>query len=153
MKALDLAAHVINRSIDLGAPVTPLKLQNILYILEVKSLVYFGKSLIDENFKAWKYYGPLLQKVYDKYSYFVACDIKVRQEFKDELPSDQRNAIINTIDNMAYASFWDLHVFAMRPDTPWAKAYKEGSCEEISKQLMANYAKTLREEMNKEKEK
>lgn len=54
MRALDLAAHVINRCMDLGEPTTHFKLQKMLYILEVKSLVHSGKSLIDENFEAWE---------------------------------------------------------------------------------------------------
>ena len=100
MRALDLAAHVSNRCMDLGMPTTHFKLQKMLYILEVKSLVHFGKSLIDENFEAWEY-GPFLRSVYDKYSYMAACEIKVRQKTNHELPSDQRNAIINNIDDMA----------------------------------------------------
>jgi len=96
MRALDLAAHVANRCMDLGMPTTHFKLQKMLYILEVKSLIYSGKSLIDENFEAWEY-GPFLRSVYDKYSYMAACEIKVRQKTDRELPSDQRNTIINNI--------------------------------------------------------
>lgn len=64
MRALDLAAHVSNRCMDLDMPTTHFKLQKMLYILEVKSLIHFGKSLIDENFEAWEY-GPFLRSVYD----------------------------------------------------------------------------------------
>lgn len=71
MRATDLAAHVINRCMDLGEPTTHFKLQKMLYMLEVKSLVHSGKSLIDENFEAWQY-GPFLRSIYDKYSYMAA---------------------------------------------------------------------------------
>ena len=151
MKALDLAAHIINRSMDLGAPVTNLKLQKMLYVLEIKSLVHYGKSLIDENFEAQDY-GPFLKNVYDKYSYFAACDINVRQEVKEKLPGDQKNAILNDIDDMAHISGWDLVVLSMQPNTPWAKTFKENETREIPKQLMADYAKTIKDEMNKVKE-
>lgn len=81
MRALDLAAHVSNRCMDLGMPTTHFKLQKMLYILEVKSLIHSGKSLIDENFEAWEY-RPFLRSVYDKYSYMAACEIKCKAKDK-----------------------------------------------------------------------
>lgn len=149
MRALDLAAHVINRCMDLGEPTTHFKLQKMLYILEVKSLVHSGKSLIDENFEAWEY-GPFLRSVYNKYSYMAACEMLVRQKTDRELPSDQRNAIINNIDDMAGMNLWELAQISMEPNTPWAKVYKKGTQVQIPDQLMVSYAKELREAINKE---
>lgn len=149
MRALDLAAHVSNRCMDLGMPTTHFKLQKMLYILEVKSLIHSGKSLIDENFEAWEY-GPFLRSVYDKYSYMAACEIKVRQKTNRELPSDQRNAIINNIDELAKMNLWELAQISMESDTPWAKVYEKGSQVKIPNQLIVSYAKALREEIDKE---
>lgn len=149
MRALDLAAHVSNRCMDLGMPTTHFKLQKMLYILEVKSLIHSGKSLIDENFEAWEY-GPFLRSVYDKYSYMAACEIKVRQKTDRELPNDQRNAIINNIDDMAGMNLWELAQISMEADTPWAKVYKKDAQVKIPNQLMVSYANALRESINKE---
>ena len=149
MRALDLAAHVINRCMDLDMPTTHFKLQKMLYILEVKSLVHSGKSLIDENFEAWEY-GPFLKSVYDKYSYYAACEMKVRQKTDRELPSDQRNAIINNIDELAKMNLWELAQYSMEPNTPWAKVYEKDAQVKIPNQLMVSYAKALREEIDKE---
>lgn len=149
MRTLDLAAHVSNRCMDLGMPTTHFKLQKMLYILEVKSLVHSGKSLIDENFEAWEY-GPFLKSVYDKYSYMAACEMLVRQKTDRELPSDQRNAIINNIDELAKMNLWELAQYSMEPNTPWAKVYEKGSQVKIPNQLMVSYAKALREEIDKE---
>lgn len=149
MRAIDLAAHVINRCMDLGEPTTHFKLQKMLYLLEVKSLVHSGKSLIDENFEAWEY-GPFLRSVYNKYSYMAACEIKVRQKTDRELPSDQRNAIINNIDELAGMNLWELAQISMEADTPWAKVYEKDKEVKIPDQLMVSYAKTLREAISKE---
>lgn len=149
MRALDLAAHVINRCMDLGEPTTHFKLQKMLYILEVKSLVHSGKSLIDENFEAWDY-GPFLRSIYDKYSYMAACEINVRQKTNHELPSDQRNAIINNIDELAGMNLWELAQISMEPDTPWAKVYEKDKEVKIPNQLIVSYAKALRESISKE---
>lgn len=149
MRALDLAAHVANRCMDLDMPTTHFKLQKMLYILEVKSLIHSGKSLIDENFEAWEY-GPFLRSVYDKYSYMAACEIKVRQKTNKELPSDQRNAIINNIDELAGMNLWELAQISMEPNTPWAKVYEKDAQVKIPNQLMVSYARALRESISKE---
>ena len=146
---MDLAAHVINRCMDLGEPTTHFKLQKMLYILEVKSLIHSGKSLIDENFEAWDY-GPFLRSIYDKYSYMAACEMLVRQKTDRELPSDQRNTIINNIDELAKMNLWELAQYSMEPNTPWAKVYEKGSQVQIPNQLIVSYAKELRETINKE---
>ena len=149
MRALDLAAHVANRCMDLGMPTTHFKLQKMLYILEVKSLIHSGKSLIDENFEAWEY-GPFLRSVYDKYSYMAACEIKVRQKTDRELPSDQRNAIINNIDELTKMNLWELAQYSMEPNTPWAKVYEKDAQVKIPNQLMVSYAKELRKAISKD---
>lgn len=149
MRALDLAAHVSNRCMDLGMPTTHFKLQKMLYILEVKSLIHSGKSLIDENFEAWEY-GPFLRSVYNKYSYMAACEIKVRQKTDRELPNDQRNAIINNIDELAGMNLWELAQISMEPNTPWAKVYEKGTQVQIPNQLIVSYTNGLRETISKE---
>lgn len=149
MRALDLAAHVINRCMDLGMPTTHFKLQKMLYLLEVKSLIHSGKSLIDENFEAWDY-GPFLRSVYNKYSYMAACEMLVRQKTDRELPSDQRNAIINDIDELAKMNLWELAQYSMEPNTPWAKVYEKDAQVKIPNQLMVSYANALRESISKE---
>lgn len=114
MKALELAAHVINRSIDLDKPVTHFKLQKMLSLLEQNFMVNFGKRLIEEEFEVTEQ-GPMLRSVFNKYSYFAACDIQVRQNVSGKpLPKEYKNFILNTIDELANASAWDMHVFLVK---------------------------------------
>jgi len=114
MKALDLAAHVINRCMDLEKPVTHFKLQKILCLLDTNFMVNFGKRLIDDEFETTEQ-GPILRSVFDKYTYFAACDIKIRQNVSGKpLPKEYRNFILNTIDELANTSAWDMHVFLVK---------------------------------------
>ena len=80
----------------------------------------------------------------------AACEIKVRQKTDRELPSDQRNAIINNIDELAGMNLWELAQISMEADTPWAKVYKKDAQVKIPNQLIVSYAKALREEIDKE---
>ena len=145
MKALDLAAHVINRCIDLDMPVSNLKLQQMLYFLEINFIINSGASLIDEKFEAWQY-GPVLKSVYDKYSFFAASSIKVRQETQNDLPNEHKNSIINNIDHLAKIDAWLLVEYSHKPDTPWAKIYcnGEGNHQEIPTKLLIEYAQKIK---------
>ena len=80
----------------------------------------------------------------------AACEIKVRQKTDRELPSDQRNAIINNIDELAGMNLWELAQISMESDTPWAKVYKKGTQVQIPNQLIVSYANRLREAISKE---
>lgn len=45
-------------------PMSHLKLQKLLYLIEGYHLAYFTESLIDDKFQAWTH-GPVSRKVYD----------------------------------------------------------------------------------------
>ena len=45
-------------------PMSHLKLQKLLYLIEGYHLAYFTESLIDDEFQAWTH-GPVSRKVYD----------------------------------------------------------------------------------------
>ena len=80
----------------------------------------------------------------------AACEMLVRQKTDRELPSDQRNAIINNIDELAKMNLWELAQYSMEPNTPWAKVYEKDAQVKIPNQLIVSYAKELREAINKE---
>lgn len=68
------AAHVSNsilkRAFRDGVPVTPMKLQRILFFAAAEySKATSGEALFGELFQAWKY-GPVLPSVYDQFASF-----------------------------------------------------------------------------------
>ena len=126
MKVMDLAAHVINRCIDLDKPVSNLKLQKMLYFLDINFLINFDKKLIDEDFEAWQY-GPVQKEVYDKYSFFAASSIRIRQEPEND---------------------WTLVEYSHRDNTPWSKVYRNGAGnhQKIPNELLREYAQNIKNE-------
>lgn len=147
MKAMDLAAHVINRCIDLDMPVSNLKLQKMLYFLDINFLINFDKKLIDEDFEAWQY-GPVLKDVYDKYSFFAASSIRIRQKPENDLPEEYKNSIINNIDHLAKIDAWALVEYSHRDNTPWSKVYRNGAGnhQKIPNELLREYAQNIKNE-------
>lgn len=147
MKVMDLAAHVINRCIDLDKPVSNLKLQKMLYFLDINFLINFDKKLIDEDFEAWQY-GPVQKEVYDKYSFFAASSIRIRQEPENDLPEEYKNSIINNIDHLAKIDAWTLVEYSHRDNTPWSKVYRNGAGnhQKIPNELLREYAQNIKNE-------
>lgn len=60
-----------------GRPVSPMKLQKIVYFCHADFLVFTGKPLILQNFEAWEY-GPVVPCLYDEFKLFGANAIQAR---------------------------------------------------------------------------
>ena len=74
MKALNLAAYIVNLCIEESNPVSNLQLQKIMYITH---LYYFrnhkAKLITDLPFEAWKF-GAIIKQVYYKYFYIYVAN-------------------------------------------------------------------------------
>ncbi|CAM2735492.1 Panacea domain-containing protein [Fructilactobacillus fructivorans] len=68
-KAMNVADYVIKRSEKIGQPVSNLKLQKIMYFLNVIHLLKCAKRplITDSNFEKWMH-GPVIRSVYRDYS-------------------------------------------------------------------------------------
>lgn len=124
MKALDVAAYIINLCIDEGNPVSNLQLQKIMYFTNSFYLKNNGKQLItDEPFEAWQF-GPVIDNVYHKYSIYGGNPIINKQNYdiKTEIMADLRNVIIN----LSNVSSWSLVNLSHSKDGAWDKTYQNG---------------------------
>ena len=150
MKALDVAAHVINYCIEIGNPITNLKLQKILYFLDMTYLVNTRVKLIDDEFfEAWQY-GPVIQNVYDKYSSYAASPIETMQKFDEELPANYKVNILNKIARLSNTRVWDLVEISHKKGSPWDITYNNGLGNHniIENSLLEQYANSIREKAN-----
>ena len=74
-KAMDVADLIIELANEQGKPVSNLKLQKVMYFLNVQSLLEKGTPLItDYKFEKWDY-GPVIHSVYSEYSNNGATEI------------------------------------------------------------------------------
>lgn len=72
--AIDVASYIVNRSIDLNAPVSNLKLQKLLYYVQAAKLVKSGERMFKEDICAWKY-GPVVESVYHRFKMYANAQI------------------------------------------------------------------------------
>ncbi|MCZ6161977.1 Panacea domain-containing protein [Campylobacter ureolyticus] len=130
MKAQDLAVYIINRAIEFGNPVSNLKLQKILYfvnLLYLKKNKRFLISDIRENpFEAWQF-GPVIENIYYKFSNYGGLSINLLQP-EPQLLMDKNNK--NTLDENIFKlisiSPWTLVEWSHIKDGAWDKTYNKG---------------------------
>ena len=64
--AIQVANYFISRSLGEGVPLTPLKLQKLVYFAHGWCLVAYNKPLIDEYVQAWRF-GPVISSLYHQF--------------------------------------------------------------------------------------
>lgn len=87
--ALDIANYIIEFSKKIGAPVSNLKLQKLLYYVQAAFLVECNKKCFREKILAWNY-GPVVKEVYDYYKGYGRENILSNTQYS-ELKFDFRN--------------------------------------------------------------
>lgn len=67
--SLAVANFFIEKARADGAPLSPMKLQKLVYYAEGWNLAYTGESLIDETIQAWQY-GPVIPSLYHEFKHY-----------------------------------------------------------------------------------
>ena len=135
-------------------PMSHLKLQKLLYLIEGYHLAYFTESLIDDEFQAWTH-GPVSRKVYDSlkdksrlyadvgYEPVSDSDPDPAILMQSLLTQDQIDLVNEVLDLYDKESGFELEALT-HAQTPWIKARNGlplgAKCENaISKEDMKQY--------------
>ncbi|NFD54696.1 DUF4065 domain-containing protein [Clostridium botulinum] len=123
---IDVAKYVINKSIEMGTPVSNLKLQKILYFIQGEFLSNLEKPAFLEEIQAWKH-GPVVPEVYYEFNKYIANDITSKFDDVDEtfFEIQDRNIINKVIKDNCTKSAWNL-VQITHKQSPWLDNYKCG---------------------------
>lgn len=71
---MDVARLIINYSIEIGKPVSNLKLQKLLYFVQAAFIRQYGFPCYEEPIIHWRH-GPVVESVYQKYKAYGAENI------------------------------------------------------------------------------
>lgn len=74
MSATVVCNNVLRRAFEERIPVSPMKLQKLLYFIGCEYVKATGSDLFSEDFGVWKY-GPVLPTVYDEFKSFKSGSI------------------------------------------------------------------------------
>lgn len=157
-KVLDVCRHVINYSNKHDYGISNLKLQKVLYFIQVYFLITKKDHTpcFDEKIEAWDF-GPVVPEAYLEYKQYGSGDIPIiksfiildkdnvwnskRVKFEDTAISDDDKSLIDKIlDKFADYSAIDLVSLTHR-QSPWIDAYTPYQNNEITIESMMEYFK------------
>ncbi|TAN66821.1 DUF4065 domain-containing protein [Paraclostridium sordellii 8483] len=140
---LEVAQHVVNKSIEIEKPVTHLKLQKMLYYIQAAFLVEHGEPCFNKEFENWKH-GPVVPEIYSEYRRYMNKPIKEVQEEtlemyintnfslsvrrikynKNDFKKCDLELIDKVIDSYQDENPWDM-VKKTHEEDPWKETYKD----------------------------
>jgi uncharacterized phage-associated protein len=149
--ALAIAAYVINRSIYIGSPVSPLKLQKILFYIQVFHYAQFQRDAFIDDIEAWDH-GPVVKNVYTKYQKYGGLNITSCEEednlFENAL--EVKTLIDYLIEHLGKYPAWTLVKMTHEEGTPWKKHYEPNNWKVIPPEDIHAYADSIRQEAREE---
>ena len=120
--AIEVAKYVISYCTDLGAPISNLKLQKILYYLQVH-YVKNGSVLFWEDFYAWQH-GPVIPEVYYLFSGYGAS--KIQNRYITQIDRVTEVNILPIIEKLRNIAPWELVNMTHVQGGPWDMVYNKG---------------------------
>lgn len=137
-----IANWFINKSIDKEEYLTPLKLQQLVYLSNCWHLAVRDEPLITQHFEAWKY-GPILQDLYYKYKHWGKFLITTKE--KDVPVEDSAVEIMEFCwDKYSFFSEKDITLLTNCEFSPWQQTrnrFRSTSDYRIPDDLIKNYYK------------
>ena len=127
-----VANNFIMRALNEGIPLSPMKLQKLIYFLYRDYLQETGEKLFYEPFEAWQY-GPVVASVYDEFKGFGARTITrfARDSLGDVYTATEDGEFGKCLERVweEYKNFsgWNLSLLTHQADTAWRKAIETNS--------------------------
>jgi len=148
------SSELTNYILAKGGSMNHLKLQKVLYYVEAWHLVFFNKSIVEDEFQAWVH-GPVSKKLWNEvknlsvlYSELeVSKPEKIIKDVEEKLNQDQIDLINDVIKKYGKQSGYNLECLTHN-ELPWIEA-REGlspnapSNNIISKKTMKKYYSEL----------
>ena len=123
---LFISNNLLHLSFDENIPITPMKLQRLLYFIYRHYLTETNQSLFSERFEAWKY-GLALSSIYSYFHQYYGNPITYYYK-----PLYQVNEKTNPIFSRVLYSIWNTYKFydgialshlTQRQGTAWYKTW------------------------------
>jgi len=117
---LEIAKYIITYCEDSNAPISNLKLQQILYFLQAEYYKTQHKPIFDEDICAWKF-GPVVPDVYYEFCYYGGSSIIA--QYTTTLDEKDKEIINSITDKLKNIPVWKLIQETNASETPWATIF------------------------------
>ena len=142
-----IADWYINKGIETGNLINPMKLQKLIYFTHGWCLAVVGESVIDEFFYAWKY-GPILQPLYFNYKKLGLKKIDKKQNNQIKYTKNEIDLLNFIWERYSGFDCIQLSRMAHTENSPWQhvmKNYQYTLSNIIPNELIKNYFSRLYE--------
>ena len=123
--AMQIAAEVVRQYHEKGKSITNLKLQKVLYYIQVKCLQKNGVPAFEDNIEAWRH-GPVVRDVYNAFCAYIANPISDDDPdvTKNQVKIDDATSqcIADIVDRTIPYDPWEL-VDKSHESAPWRSAF------------------------------
>ena len=158
-KAIDIARYIVNYANDNNMIISNLKLQKILYFVQLEFLLNKNTPCFEDNIEAWDF-GPVVPSVYHEFKKYGAfCIPRVsfvydtsqgwfnlkQVSFKISIPSDEKEIIedvVRVCDKYTPGQLVEI----THNQLPWRNAYNSGMNNVITVQSMIKFLNGLSED-------
>lgn len=125
---MQITSEIMRQCNLMQTKITNLRLQKILYYIQVQSLISMDKLSFNDEIEAWRH-GPVIRDVYNEYMRYIAFPI----DFGDIEVIKNRTSIDKTIISIIHYiiclakeySAWEL-VDRTKQTRPWKDSYIYG---------------------------
>lgn len=140
--ALTIAMYIINRCFEEGAPVTNLRLQKLLYFIQLESYRRNSRFMFEDDMYAWQF-GPVVPSVYYEYNMYGGSPILLHYNHLG-IQLNDRMLIDQVISKNNSTPIWQLVNNTHKEGGPWARTVNNyGLRNVISKEIIAQEAERL----------
>ena len=137
--AIAVANHIIKYEHSKDRLISNLKLQKLLYFVQVQFFIEYGKPCFGNKIEAWSF-GPVVPDVYHTYKIYGSLDItKLEDGINIDDISDEHKETINSVSE----TFSDTPVYEMvditHHQTPWMRAKRNQFSNEITNESIQQF--------------
>ena len=140
--ALEIAKYVIDKCFKEGAPVTNLRLQKLLYFIQLESYKKNTIFMFDDDLYAWQF-GPVVPEVYYEYNMYGGSPILLHYDTLN-IKLNDRILINQVIREKNNTPIWQLVTNTHKEGGPWFITVNEfGLRTAIGKKLIIKEAERV----------
>lgn len=126
VSASDISKYIVDYCYKDSNAISNLKLQKIMYMLQIEFNREYKKQLIDDDFEAWPY-GPVIPKVYYDFCQYGGMDIEKNFDVTLDIETIEMTFINNIIERYKEIKPWDLVEITHRKGGAWDKIFNNGA--------------------------
>lgn len=123
--AMDFARYIINFCTINGIAISDLKLQKVLYYIQLAFILHLHRDAFTDEIEAWPY-GPVIRDVYNAYSSYGSTKICLEYHDTEIFEEKEKEIIQSVLTNCLKRTAWELVAMSHTDDGPWANIYKNG---------------------------